>query len=108
MIDPQVRPSQTRPDAAATAGGDGTRPNLLLPGCSVPATRCEIHHIDEWLRDKGFTDVDALIATCDAHHDHIHLEKLIVQRERDGTVTVRERATGIIIAITIPKRAAAA
>ena len=80
----------------------------FFQGCNVPATQCEIHHMDEWLRDNGFTDIDALIPACDAHHDHVHLEKLIVQRERDGSVTIRERATGIIIALTTPRRAAAA
>ena len=80
----------------------------FYPGCTVPATQCEVHHLNEWIRDRGFTDVEVLVPASDRHHDHIHLQQLIAQRERDGTVTIRQRATGIIVAVTRRKRAAVA
>lgn len=80
----------------------------FYPGCTVPATQCEIHHLNEWIRDRGFTDVEALVPACDRHHDHVHLERLVAQRERDGTVTIRQRSTGMIVAFARQKRVAVA
>lgn len=80
----------------------------FYPGCTLPATQCEIHHLNEWIRDRGFTDVEVLAPACDPHHGHVHLEQLVAQRERDGTVTIRQRSTGIIVTVACQKRAAVA
>ena len=37
-------------------------------GCWAPMQRCEPHHIREWHRDGGRTDVDNLVAVCRRHH----------------------------------------
>ncbi|MDR2321212.1 MAG: DUF222 domain-containing protein, partial [Microbacterium sp.] len=33
-------------------------------GCDRPASYCEAHHIDEWARDEGRTDIDRGILLC--------------------------------------------
>ena len=68
------------------------------PSCRAPASRCHVHHLNEWLRDRGFTDVEVLGLFCDAHHRHLHVEELIAQLEEDGTVAIRNRSTGETIA----------
>ncbi|KJL17329.1 hypothetical protein RL72_03573 [Microbacterium azadirachtae] len=42
------------------------------PGCDRPASYCEAHHIDEWARDDGRTDVDRGILLCRFHHMQLH------------------------------------
>ena len=32
--------------------------------CGAPMHRCELHHIQEWRRDGGRTDIDNLVAVC--------------------------------------------
>lgn len=41
-------------------------------GCDRPASYCEAHHIDEWARDGGRTDVDRGILLCRYHHMQLH------------------------------------
>ncbi|MBN9158936.1 HNH endonuclease signature motif containing protein [Microbacterium sp.] len=41
-------------------------------GCDRPASYCEAHHIDEWHRDLGNTDVDRGILLCRFHHMNLH------------------------------------
>ncbi|MEV7632890.1 DUF222 domain-containing protein [Microbacterium sp. NPDC089318] len=42
------------------------------PGCDRPASYCESHHIDEWKRDGGRTDIDRGILLCRFHHMNLH------------------------------------
>ena len=49
--------------------------------------RCELHHIDEWNRDNGRTDVDNLVAVCRKHHRMLEAENLQVVRTPDGYQT---------------------
>ncbi|MCE4026322.1 HNH endonuclease [Microbacterium sp. Au-Mic1] len=42
------------------------------PGCDRPASYCEAHHIDEWHRDHGRTDIDRGILLCRFHHGELH------------------------------------
>ncbi|MBS1674255.1 MAG: DUF222 domain-containing protein [Actinobacteria bacterium] len=42
------------------------------PGCDRPASYCEAHHIDEWHRDHGRTDIDRGILLCRFHHMELH------------------------------------
>ena len=72
--------------------------HCIFPYCRAPASRCHVHHLNEWLRDQGFTDVEVLGLFCDTHHRHLHVEDLVAQREIDGTVPIRNRATGEVIA----------
>jgi hypothetical protein len=41
-------------------------------GCDRPASYCEAHHIDEWKRDQGRTDLDRGILLCRYHHMALH------------------------------------
>lgn len=41
-------------------------------GCDRPASYCEAHHIDEWKRDQGRTDIDRGILLCRYHHMTLH------------------------------------
>ena len=41
-------------------------------GCDRPASYCESHHIDEWHRDGGRTDIDRGILLCRFHHMELH------------------------------------
>ena len=77
------------------------------PGCDAAASASQIHHINEWLADLGFTDVEVLILLCHAHHQHLHVNQLIAVRESDGTVAIRLRSTNQLIATATPMRVAA-
>ena len=44
----------------------------LFPGCPMPASYCEAHHIDHFARDKGRTDVDRGVMLCAFHHMLAH------------------------------------
>lgn len=41
-------------------------------GCDRPASYCEAHHIDEWHRDGGRTDIDRGVLLCRFHHMELH------------------------------------
>lgn len=53
----------------ALAARDG---GCRWPGCERPPSWCEAHHVDEWKRDGGRTDVDAGILLCRHHHLLLH------------------------------------
>lgn len=73
--------------------------HCIYPHCRAPASRCQVHHLNEWLIDQGFTDVKVLGLFCDAHHRHLHVQHLVSARQPDGTVAIRIRASGEVIAI---------
>ena len=75
--------------------------------CETPASMCDVHHLNEWLQDQGFTDVEVLALFCNPHHRHLHLANLKAFREADGTVTITDRSTGTVVARASPKRMAA-
>jgi hypothetical protein len=54
------------------------------PGCSIPATWCDAHHVVHWCRG-GATDLTNLALLCGRHHTVVH--------ERDLTAAVT--ATGV-------------
>ena len=81
--------------------------HCIFAGCDAPASACDVHHLNEWLLDQGFTDVEVLGLFCHPHHRHLHVENLRAVREPDGSVTILERATGIVVARASPKRWAA-
>lgn len=55
--------------------------------CGAPIHRCELHHIREWRRDGGGTDVDNLVAVCRRHHRWLEANNLVVRRTSDGYET---------------------
>lgn len=42
-----------------------------FPGCSIPNTWCDAHHVTWWSRD-GHTDIDNLALLCGRHHTIVH------------------------------------
>jgi len=46
------------------------------PGCSVPNTWCDAHHVAWWSRN-GRTDIDNLALLCGRHHTIVHERDLI-------------------------------
>jgi hypothetical protein len=56
----------------ALAARDG---GCVIPGCSVPPSRCQAHHITPWISETflpGRTDIDNLALLCPFHHATIH------------------------------------
>lgn len=71
----------------------------VYPGCSVPATRGEVHHFNEFVKDQGTTDTDTLCVLCSAHHHHVHLNDLIVRKDAKGRISIIERETKRTVAM---------
>lgn len=46
------------------------------PGCSVPGTWCDAHHLIWWCRN-GDTDIAVLVLLCPRHHTLVHAKDLI-------------------------------
>lgn len=42
-----------------------------FPGCEEPASRCQVHHVDEW-DSGGTTHLANLALVCRTHHNRIH------------------------------------
>ena len=59
--------------------------------CGSPMHRCELHHIQEWHRDSGRTDIHNLVAVCRRHHKWLETNNLVVRRSSNGYQT-RPRA----------------
>jgi len=53
-------------------------------GCDRPASYCEAHHVDEWARDGGRTDIDRGILLCRWHHMELHHGGWRITREGHG------------------------
>ena len=52
--------------------------------CGAPMHRCELHHIQEWHRDRGPTDVENLVAVCRRHHQQLETDNLQVRPDPNG------------------------
>ncbi|MFC5502528.1 DUF222 domain-containing protein [Lysinimonas soli] len=52
-----------------------------FPGCDRPPSWCEAHHIDEWVRDHGRTDIADGVLLCRHHHLLVHNNGWRVTRE---------------------------
>ena len=55
--------------------------------CGAPMHRCELHHIQQWHRDNGPTNIDNLVAVCRQHHKWLETENLTVRRTPTGYQT---------------------
>lgn len=58
----------------------------IIPGCTVPATWCEIHHVQEYAHG-GPTHTDNGVLLCWWHHRNLHLSEWRI-RMRDGVPEV--------------------
>ncbi len=55
--------------------------------CDAPMHQCELHHIQQWHRDHGRTDVDNLVAVCRQHHKWLETNNLEIKRTPTGYQT---------------------
>ena len=55
--------------------------------CGAPMHRCDLHHVQEWHRDRGRTDIDNLVAVCRRHHKWLEANNLVVRRTPTGYQT---------------------
>ncbi|QDZ14562.1 HNH endonuclease signature motif containing protein [Humibacter ginsenosidimutans] len=87
-LPPSRSPSRTRTWSAdagtAIAARDG---GCVIPGCSVPAAWCEVHHVIEHA-SGGPTHTDNGVTLCWYHHRTIDTAGWAVTM-RDGTPYVR-------------------
>ncbi len=60
----RARPGQRRAMALREGG-------CVFPGCSLPASWCDAHHLDEW-SSGGRTDARRLASLCPHHHGVVH------------------------------------
>jgi hypothetical protein len=63
-----------------------------FPGCDRPPSWCEVHHINEWVRDGGRTDVADGVLLCRHHHLLLHNQKWRVTRDRADYFLVPPRS----------------
>ena len=56
-----------------------------FPGCSVPGSWCEAHHLVWWCRGGG-TDIELLVLLCGRHHRNVH-QKDLMATVTGGTTT---------------------
>lgn len=66
------------------------------PGCDVPALRCDVDHVDEWVADDGRTDQRNADPKCGVHDRFKHRERWTSRRSEHGRVYTR-RADGTIV-----------
>lgn len=60
----------------------------VWPGCTMPASYCEAHHIDEWKAHGGRTDVDRGLLLCRYHHMNLHHRGHRIRRDGKGPLTL--------------------
>ena len=60
-----------------------------FPGCDVRFGDCEIHHVIEWIRQRGPTDLDNLVPLCSRHHHTVHEGGWTLTLHPDRTITLR-------------------
>lgn len=71
-------------------------PTCVVPSCTVPFHRTEMHHVGFWARDGGATDLGTQAPLCHGHHGDVHAGRITLRmdavtraveiRARDGTV----------------------
>ncbi|BDZ40468.1 HNH endonuclease signature motif containing protein [Microbacterium suwonense] len=61
-------------------------------GCDRPASYCEAHHIDEWMRDRGRTDIDRGILLCRYHHMTLHHGRWRITRDGKDDFVLHHRS----------------
>ncbi len=62
-------------------------PWCIVADCTVPADRCEAHHLDPFGPAHGHTDVARGGLVCDAHHHDVHERRYTLTRHADNTWT---------------------
>lgn len=63
-------------------------------GCDRPPSWCEAHHVDEWERDDGATDVANGVLLCRFHHLNVHNNGWRIVRRGTGLSAVPPPGSG--------------
>jgi hypothetical protein len=71
----------TRRQREALAVRDG---GCLWPGCLQPPAFTEAHHVEQWKRDGGRTDIGNGVLLCRFHHLLLHDHRWELRRDADG------------------------
>ena len=58
-----------------------------FPGCDRPAGWLRMHHLDEWTRDHGPTDLANGVPLCDHDHHLVHEGGYTLTRATNGQIT---------------------
>ena len=63
-------------------------PTCVVDGCEIPATRCQIDHIDGWENGQP-TDIDQLVMCCSWHNRYKwrHPDRITITQHPDGRYT---------------------
>ena len=69
---------------------DGGR--CAITGCDAGHERCEVHHMIEY-EHGGVTDLNNLALLCPAHHTHLHINELHLQRQNGNWTTTSNHTT---------------
>jgi hypothetical protein len=56
----------------------------VYPGCDRSPDWCDAHHLDEWIRHSGGTDIDNLALVCGFHHARLHTSGMALKRDARG------------------------
>ena len=59
----------------------------VFPGCDRPVQWCAAHHVEEWDRDHGNTDLPLLALACRHHHGVTHRRGWTMVAHPDQTFT---------------------
>jgi hypothetical protein len=58
-----------------------------FPGCDRPPSWCQIHHILQWERDHGPTDLANGAPLCTHHHHACHEGGFTIKADHQGNLT---------------------
>jgi hypothetical protein len=71
--------------------------HCVFAGCEAPTHWCDVHHVAEWVRDEGETNLENSALLCERHHTQVH-HGFRVERQPDGRWrTWRPDGTEIIV-----------
>jgi hypothetical protein len=68
------------------------------PGCDRPPEWCDAHHLREWGRDRGPTDLQNLALVCQFHHTRLHVNGETLVRGPAGYERIAGRSVGAVAA----------
>ncbi len=70
--------------------------------CGAEVDRCEAHHMDEWVKDRGSTDLDRGVLICRGHcHNLLHEGRWTIEGHANATVRFKN-PQGIIMCESAP------
>lgn len=86
-------PASLRRALVARDGG------CIFPGCTIPSTWCEAHHVVPWM-SGGRTDADNCVLLCSGHHHAVHTGRWLVVPTRGDPARVQ--APDILAGTSLP------